>query len=100
MSWIFFRVEGRLTIPPIKELFTTGRSDREKEIAHVHSVSWGSFGNHYSAKSAHFDEYMSIYDDFLIVVAAGNSIGNDLGTITTEASSKNVISGKCEITFS
>ncbi len=78
----------------MKELFITGRSDVQEKIAHIHSVSWGSFGNHYSAKSAHFDEYMSKYDDFLIVVAAGNSIGNDLGTITTEASSKNVISGK------
>lgn len=67
--------------------------------ANVHSISWGSHFNGYGLQEREIDEFMYDDDEFLVVVAAGNT-GSDennfniLSSVGAPATAKNVISGK------
>ncbi|GMH92511.1 hypothetical protein TrST_g7240 [Triparma strigata] len=69
--------------------------------ARIHSASWGSNSNAYGYSDRDVDKFMYEHDDFLILVAAGNS-GDDTGTggnnfnipntVGTPATAKNILS--------
>ena len=60
--------------------------------SHIHSMSWGSEFNFYTTQSRNFDQFMYENDDFLILVAAGNSgAGDAMYTVGSPATAKNVI---------
>jgi len=60
--------------------------------ARLHSASWGSSSNSYGSQANRFDEYIYENDDFLIVVAAGNSGGgNTPNSVGEPATAKNII---------
>lgn len=78
---------GALSIPNDQRLLNTGRP-----YAKIHSASWGSELNLYTVQSRNFDQYMYENDDFLIIVAAGNSgRGNTPNTVGSPATAKNLI---------
>ena len=78
---------GALSLPLDSALLRTGRPD-----AKIHSASWGSDLNFYTTQSRNFDQYMYDNDDFLIVVAAGNSGHGDApNTVGSPATGKNVL---------
>ena len=45
----------------------------KKAGAKIHSASWGNNANNYGAQDADFDDYLYDNEDYLILVAAGNS---------------------------
>ena len=59
--------------------------------ARIHSASWGSEYNGYGIDEYYFDRYLHSNDDFLLVIAAGNS-GPSRGSIGSPATSKNCLS--------
>jgi len=59
--------------------------------ARLHSNSWGSSTSHYTSTSREMDEFMYDHDDYLILVANGNS-GSNTGTVGSPATAKNVLS--------
>ena len=79
---------GSLSLPLDSQLLNVGRPD-----AKIHSMSWGSAGlNSYTTQARNFDQYMYDHDEFLIVVAAGNSgHGDTPNTVGSPATAKNVI---------
>jgi len=78
---------GALRLPLDSQLLSTGFPD-----AKIHSASWGSNINAYTTQARNFDQYMFDNDEFLIVVAAGNSGHGDAAyTVGTPATAKNVI---------
>mmetsp|Transcript_20016 Transcript_20016/g.57462 ORF Transcript_20016/g.57462 Transcript_20016/m.57462 type:complete len:1210 (-) Transcript_20016:1521-5150(-) len=58
--------------------------------ARIHSASWGSEFSGYGIDEYYFDQYLHSNDDFLLVVAAGNS-GPSRGSIGSPATSKNCL---------
>lgn len=54
-----------------REIFAAGH--QHNGPSHIHSASWGIEFNGYGAQEREFDDYMYRHDDYLIVVAAGNS---------------------------
>eukprot|EP00804_Cyclotella_cryptica_P013914 CCRYP_002444-RC/>CCRYP_002444-RC protein AED:0.08 eAED:0.08 QI:101/0.77/0.6/1/0.77/0.7/10/144/934 len=78
---------GALTLPPDSSLLEVGRPD-----SHIHSMSWGAEFNFYTSQARNFDQFMYENDDFLILVAAGNSGGGDAAnSVGSPATAKNVI---------
>lgn len=95
-----------LNVPnPLTSVFSKGYTAG----ARIHSASWGSSSNSYGGNDIDIDKYMYSNDDFLVIVAAGNSgdtktdaNGNALpsnewkfnvaGTVGTPATAKNIIS--------
>mmetsp|Transcript_36292 Transcript_36292/g.86501 ORF Transcript_36292/g.86501 Transcript_36292/m.86501 type:complete len:936 (-) Transcript_36292:74-2881(-) len=78
---------GNLRLPLDRQLLQTGRPH-----AQVHSASWGSDFNFYTTQARNFDQHMFENDEFLIVVAAGNSGHGDApNTVGSPATAKNVI---------
>ena len=78
---------GNLRLPLDSQLLKTGWPH-----ARVHSMSWGSDFNFYTTQARNFDQHMFENDDFLIVVAAGNSgYGDAPNTVGSPATAKNVI---------
>ena len=59
--------------------------------AQLHSNSWGSSSNSYSGNARQIDEYSYEHQDFLVLVAAGNS-GSSPGTLGSPATAKNCVS--------
>uniref|UniRef100_A0A7S4MVU2 subtilisin n=1 Tax=Odontella aurita TaxID=265563 RepID=A0A7S4MVU2_9STRA len=59
--------------------------------AKIHSASWGSNDNGYGRDERGFDAYLRKNDDFLIIIAAGNS-GSRGNTVGKPATCKNGIS--------
>jgi len=86
----------------LSEIFEQGY----KIGARIHSASWGSDSNAYGYSDVDFDEYMHEHDDFISLVAAGNSGDNSdtcgssctsanfnlPGTVGTPATAKNILS--------
>ncbi|EKX54911.1 hypothetical protein GUITHDRAFT_44499, partial [Guillardia theta CCMP2712] len=58
--------------------------------AKLHSDSWGSDTPQYTSSSKEMDQFMFDHDDFLILVAAGNT-GPGAGTIGSPATGKNIL---------
>ncbi|GMI38814.1 hypothetical protein TeGR_g13533, partial [Tetraparma gracilis] len=85
---------GGLQTPyDLSEIFDNGYAAG----ARIHSASWGSDSNAYGYSDVDFDEYMHSHDDFLSLVAAGNSgddgtTFNKPGTVGTPATAKNILS--------
>jgi len=68
--------------------FNEGRSASAK----IHSASWGTGFNGYSFSERAFDNYMAVYDDFLVIVSAGNSGERGAGTVGSPSTCKNGLS--------
>jgi hypothetical protein len=67
-------------------------ADAYSKGARVHTNSWGSFGDSYSADSQQIDDFMWNNQDFLILFAAGNwGGGPNAGTLISEATAKNAV---------
>ena len=81
--------DGRL-LSPINGLFEYYEYAHAKG-ARVQSDSWGGNTNVYTSESRALDEYLWTNDDYLVVIAAGNSGGLSQisSTVTTPANSKN-----------
>mmetsp|Transcript_11939 Transcript_11939/g.24051 ORF Transcript_11939/g.24051 Transcript_11939/m.24051 type:complete len:956 (+) Transcript_11939:25-2892(+) len=82
---------GDLLPPNDKTLLSTGRPQSQ-----IHSASWGSEFNFYTSRARNFDQFMFENDEFLIIVAAGNSGSKDgsfdiPNTVGDPATAKNVI---------
>lgn len=78
---------GALRLPLDSQILNTGFPE-----AKIHSASWGSTVNAYTTQARNFDQYMYDNDEFLIVVAAGNSGNGDApNTVGTPATAKNII---------
>jgi len=58
--------------------------------AKFHSASWGNSDSSYSFYSSIFDQFAYDNDDFLSIVAAGNS-GTSLNSVGSPATAKNII---------
>jgi len=59
--------------------------------ARIHSASWGAaLVKEYSVRERDLDKYLNLDDDFLMIVAAGNS-GPSVRTIGSPAKAKNVL---------
>ena len=56
----------------------------------IHVDGWGGGANRYGSESAQIDAFSRLYPDFLPIFGAGNS-GPGVGTLTTEANSKNAL---------
>lgn len=81
---------GGLLSPPsdLRDAFT----DAYNKGARVHTNSWGSFGDSYSAPSQQIDDFIWYHQDFLILFAAGNwGGGANAGTLISEATAKNLV---------
>ena len=79
--------QGGLSLPLDKQLLGVGRPH-----AKIHSASWGSELSFYTTQAYNFDQYMYENDDFLIMVAAGNSGHDDTPyTVGSPATAKNII---------
>jgi len=79
--------EGKLHLPFDSVLLNTG-SPR----ANIHSASWGSEINAYTTQARNFDQYMYDNQEFLILIAAGNSGHGDApNTVGSPATGKNII---------
>lgn len=74
------------------QLCGTGRS--AEPTAKLHSASWGAVDNPtYTTQTSNFDQFMFENDDFLMMIAAGNSgDGNKAYTVSSPATAKNIIS--------
>jgi len=59
--------------------------------AFIHTNSWGSNANAYSGTARDMDLYQYEHQDYLVLVAAGNSGANGQGSVGTPAVAKNVI---------
>jgi subtilisin family serine protease len=59
--------------------------------ARIHSISWGSDVPSYDLNAMEMDEFMYDHDDYLILVAAGNSGPGDF-TIVAPSTAKNILS--------
>jgi len=75
-----------------EDIFAPGLSAGAK----VHSASWGTNFNGYGVQEREFDEFAYENDDFLIVIAAGNSGGGQYrtdipNTVGSPATAKNII---------
>jgi len=76
-----------LSLPrPAYTLLSSGKSAG----ARIHSASWGSNQDYYTVIETEIDQYLNENDDFLMIVAAGNS-GPSAGTIGSPAKAKNVL---------
>jgi len=60
--------------------------------AKIHSASWGTPFNTYGYSERVYDNYMVNYDDFLVIIAAGNSGDNGRGSVGSPATCKNGLS--------
>mmetsp|Transcript_44862 Transcript_44862/g.65927 ORF Transcript_44862/g.65927 Transcript_44862/m.65927 type:complete len:933 (+) Transcript_44862:60-2858(+) len=79
--------DGSLVVD-VEDVLNTG-----EDIAHIHSASWGNTNNRYGSQAKAFDEHSWNNEDFLAVVAAGNSGGgNTFNTVGEPATAKNVLS--------
>jgi len=86
---------GDLRPPSDRKLLATGRTECGDTCAKIHSCSWGADVNTYTVQARNFDQYMYDNDDFLLVIAAGNS-GNkpskdSFNTVGSPATGKNII---------
>eukprot|EP00963_Diacronema_lutheri_P004531 scaffold346_cov347-Pavlova_lutheri.AAC.14 len=81
--------DGRL-LSPVNGMFEYYEYAHAKG-ARVQSDSWGGNTNVYTSESRALDEYLWTNDDYLVVIAAGNSGGLSqiTSTVTTPANSKN-----------
>jgi subtilisin family serine protease len=78
---------GSLILPQDDYILKTGSPN-----AKIHSASWGSEFTFYTTQSRNFDQYMYDNDEFLILIAAGNSgAGDTAGTVGSPATGKNII---------
>ncbi|KAL7526216.1 hypothetical protein ACHAXR_001376, partial [Thalassiosira sp. AJA248-18] len=78
---------GNLLLPLDQSLLNVGAP-----YAKIHSASWGSEINFYTTQARNFDQYMYDNDEFLILVAAGNSgHGDAANTVGSPATAKNII---------
>jgi len=60
--------------------------------ARLHSASWGTDTNYYTDEDYNFDSYLYANEDFLLLVAAGNSgDGDTLNTAGSPANAKNIV---------
>lgn len=59
--------------------------------AFIHTNSWGSNANAYSGTARDMDLYQYEHQDYLVLVAAGNSGANGQGSVGTPAVAKNII---------
>lgn len=76
-------------VPGYTTLFNGGYAAGAK----FHSASWGATTSTYNSNAAGFDTFAYQNTDFLPLVAAGNSGGNNqLGTVGAPATAKNIIS--------
>lgn len=76
-------------VPGYTTLFPGGYAAGAK----FHSASWGATTSTYNSNAAGFDTFAYQNTDFLPLVAAGNSGGNNqLGTVGAPATAKNIIS--------
>uniref|UniRef100_A0A7S4SZ44 subtilisin n=1 Tax=Ditylum brightwellii TaxID=49249 RepID=A0A7S4SZ44_9STRA len=76
------------------DILSTGRgTGDDSKDAHIHSASWGGATNSYTGQARNFDNFMFKNDDFLILVAAGNSGRDGLNSVGTPATAKNILSG-------
>jgi hypothetical protein len=75
----------------IPEDIKSGILDRLPTETHIFSVSWGTDVNTYTETARQMDAHMVEHDDFVILVANGNT--GDLGpaSVGTPATAKNVI---------
>jgi len=82
--------DGSLSTPfPPTTLFT----EAQKANAYIHSASWGSESNSYGYNARAFDDFVYKNEEFLIVVAAGNSgDGSTFNSVGDPATAKNIIS--------
>jgi len=85
---IAYNVNGSVSDIPTERLLNTGRP-----YAKIHSASWGELDNFYYTEFAiEIDEYMYLNDDFLYVVAGGNSGSyNRFNTVMSPGTAKNLI---------
>ena len=75
-------------VPGFRALFDPGYNIG----ARIHSGSWGSLDSSYSTTSWKFDKYTNDYDDFLIILAAGNDGASGLpSTLGTPGTAKNCL---------
>jgi len=82
---------GALSLPFDFQLLETGEPDR-RGGAKIHSASWGSDLNYYTTQARTFDQTMYENDEFLVLVAAGNSgKGDKPNSVGAPATGKNVI---------
>ena len=78
---------GSLVLPQDEYLLETG-----SPIAKIHSASWGSEFTFYTTQARNFNQHMYDNDEFLILVAAGNSGAGDApSTVGSPATGKNII---------
>mmetsp|Transcript_31675 Transcript_31675/g.57322 ORF Transcript_31675/g.57322 Transcript_31675/m.57322 type:complete len:600 (-) Transcript_31675:437-2236(-) len=83
---------GALSLPLDFQLLAVGRQNCQGNCAHIHSASWGSELNFYTTQARNFDQFMYDNDDFLILIAAGNSGHGDApNTVGSPATGKNII---------
>jgi len=74
---------------------TTLFTEAQKANAYIHSASWGSESNSYGYNARAFDDFVYKNEEFLIVVAAGNSgDGSTFNSVGDPATAKNIISGR------
>ena len=76
-----------LSIPNLEYVFSTAYDIP----ARTHSASWGSSANYLTSTSNEIDKYVHEKDDYVVVVAAGNSGGRGEGSIGSPATAKNCI---------
>ncbi len=78
--------QNKLVVPALETLFTPAY----EAGARIHVDAWGGGSNTYGDNAKQIDTYVNKYQDFLVVLAAGNN-GGQKGTLTAEANSKNAL---------
>lgn len=81
--------ERGLRVP--QSLATTYFPPSRQVNAFIHTNSWGSNANAYSGTARDMDLYQYEHQDYLVLVAAGNSGANGQGSVGTPAVAKNII---------
>lgn len=81
---------GTLSIPAYSKLF----GDAYNSGARIHTNSWSSRSNYanYTWRSWQIDHFIWNHDDMLVLFSAGNKGANGEYSVSTQSSSKNVIS--------
>mmetsp|Transcript_35926 Transcript_35926/g.43265 ORF Transcript_35926/g.43265 Transcript_35926/m.43265 type:complete len:698 (-) Transcript_35926:1281-3374(-) len=81
--------DGQIVLPLVTAAYLiTGR----KAGSHLHSASWGTDYNEYGLYANAFDRYHWLNDDFLAIVAAGNTgDSNSFHTVGDPSTAKNVV---------
>mmetsp|Transcript_38662 Transcript_38662/g.42786 ORF Transcript_38662/g.42786 Transcript_38662/m.42786 type:complete len:1176 (-) Transcript_38662:157-3684(-) len=91
LAFFDIEVSGRPSLSVPSNPSTVLNAGRDAS-AKIHSASWGTPLNRYGFSERNYDSYMAFYDDFLVIIAAGNDGDSGQGSVGSPATCKNGLS--------